>query len=65
MSDINFQFLQRSGALPYSMTKANALNNWQEEATSECAIEDILFRPYSKGVWRPDEIKRYLNLLTP
>lgn len=66
MNDINFQFVQRSGALPYSKTKAHALNNWIEDAPNPHAIEELLFRPYSRNaVWRPDEIRRYLNMLTP
>ena len=66
MSEINFQFVQRSSALPYSKTKASALNNWIEDTPNQHSIEELLHHPYSKySVWRPEEVKRYLNMLTP
>ena len=66
MSEINFQFVQRSPAMAYSKTRASALNNWNENAPNKVSIDEILFQPYSRAsVWRPDEVKRYLDMLTP
>mmetsp|Transcript_8091 Transcript_8091/g.11246 ORF Transcript_8091/g.11246 Transcript_8091/m.11246 type:complete len:110 (+) Transcript_8091:512-841(+) len=66
MSDIGFQFMQRSGALPYAKARANALGSWNDsDGSQDCPIEELLYKNYAKRVWRPDEIGRYLEMLTP
>ena len=66
MSDIHFEFVQRQGALMYAKTKANALVFWDDsEGAQDCHVDELLYKPFAKRVWRPVEINRFLEMLTP
>ena len=66
IQDLKFAFLTPKKAMSTANSLASRLNNWAGGPDqSDCAIEDILYKPYAKNVFRRDEIMQYLNLLTP
>ena len=66
MSDINFQFLERSAALDESESKAQLLGCWSDSETSnDCKVEELLYKEYATRVWRPLAIRKSLDMLSP
>lgn len=66
MRDIDFQFLQRGSALSTAKSKSSSLGSWDDgEGTKDCQIDELLYKHYANRHWRPDDINRYLEMLTP
>ena len=66
MSDINFEYLLRDSALSCSENQSDALSDWLDhEGSLDCKIEELLYKPYAQRIWRPNEIKKYLDMMNP
>ena len=65
MSNLAFDFLTARPARMTANMLASRLNSWKGFDGGDCDIEDVLYKPYASMVYRPNDIKNYLDLLTP
>ena len=68
MSNIGFNFLQRSSAMITAQSKAQSLGLWHlrpDEVLNEAAVDQILFKPYANTIFRKEAIQQYLDTLRP
>lgn len=61
MNEIDFDNITKSSALSY----ANSLCSRLSKVSKEEEIAELLWRPYAKDEFRPEEIKRRIDLLRP
>ena len=65
MNKIGFDFTGRKPAINTAQNMAMTLSQWIGPENGDCKIEDIVYKNAARDIKRGNEIKQFIELLTP